>query len=188
MLSGRISKSVPVRRTRNCETRIRSWRTNEPRPAICTVCVPCMSHAGHTCCKLLKKIKNTNLYLAVYNKCDNIPEGAIACPDEQSEIGIPYTRGSRFKSGQTVPKYYQVARWFVVKYADDFIIFLKTARSAHRVKRNISRFITKELHLLINTKKSAIRKPMSYESHTVVWVAGLLLAALSLSLRSLSTV
>jgi len=24
-------------RTRNCETGIRSWRTTEPRPAICTV-------------------------------------------------------------------------------------------------------------------------------------------------------
>jgi len=37
MLSGRISERVPVRRTWNCETRIRSWRTNEPRPAICTL-------------------------------------------------------------------------------------------------------------------------------------------------------
>jgi hypothetical protein len=37
MLSGRISKNIPVRRTRNCETGIRSWRTTEPRPAICTV-------------------------------------------------------------------------------------------------------------------------------------------------------
>ncbi len=37
MLSGRISESVPVRRTRNCETRIRSWRTTEPCTAICTV-------------------------------------------------------------------------------------------------------------------------------------------------------
>ena len=36
MLSGRISESVPVRRTRNCDARIRSWRTTEPRPAICT--------------------------------------------------------------------------------------------------------------------------------------------------------
>ena len=35
-LSGRISESVPVRRTRNCDARIRSWRTTEPRPAICT--------------------------------------------------------------------------------------------------------------------------------------------------------
>ena len=48
MLSGRISESVPVRRTRNCETRIRSWRTTKPRPAICTVCVPCMSSAPTT--------------------------------------------------------------------------------------------------------------------------------------------
>ena len=37
MLSGRISESVPVRRTRNCDARIRSWRTTEPRPAICTL-------------------------------------------------------------------------------------------------------------------------------------------------------
>ena len=37
MLSGRISESVPVRRTRNCDARIRSWRTTKPRPAICTL-------------------------------------------------------------------------------------------------------------------------------------------------------
>jgi len=30
MLSGRISESVPVRRTRNCEMGIRDWRTTEP--------------------------------------------------------------------------------------------------------------------------------------------------------------
>ncbi len=30
MLSGRISESIPVQRTRNCETRFRSWRTTEP--------------------------------------------------------------------------------------------------------------------------------------------------------------
>ncbi len=39
------------------------------------MCVPCMSHAAHTCCKLLKKIKNTNLYSSDYNKCVNFPEG-----------------------------------------------------------------------------------------------------------------
>ena len=40
-VAGRISESVPVRRTRNCETRIRSWRTTKPRPAICTVLWGC---------------------------------------------------------------------------------------------------------------------------------------------------
>ncbi len=29
-LSLRISESVPVRRTRNCDAKIRSWRTTEP--------------------------------------------------------------------------------------------------------------------------------------------------------------
>lgn len=50
-----------------------------------------------------------------------------------------------------------------VRYADDFSIFLKTARAAHRVMRNITRFITNRLHLQVNRKKSAIRKPLDYE-------------------------
>lgn len=50
-----------------------------------------------------------------------------------------------------------------VRYADDFSIFLKTSRAAHRVKRRITRFIEEKLHLLVNTKKSAIRKPLGYE-------------------------
>ena len=37
MLSGRISGSVPVLRTRNCDARIRSWRTTKPRPELCTL-------------------------------------------------------------------------------------------------------------------------------------------------------
>ena len=50
-----------------------------------------------------------------------------------------------------------------VRYADDFSIFVRTPRAAHRVKRRITRFIEANLHLLVNTKKSAIRKPLSYE-------------------------
>jgi RNA-directed DNA polymerase len=50
-----------------------------------------------------------------------------------------------------------------VRYADDFSIFLKTSRAANRVKRRITRFIEDKLHLLVNTKKSAIRRPLGYE-------------------------
>jgi RNA-directed DNA polymerase len=50
-----------------------------------------------------------------------------------------------------------------VRYADDFCIFLKCYRSAHRVKRRISYFIGKHLHLEVNKTKSAIRKPLQYE-------------------------
>lgn len=50
-----------------------------------------------------------------------------------------------------------------VRYADDFSIFLKSARSAHRVMRNITRFITNQLHLQVNKQKSAVRKPLNYE-------------------------
>jgi RNA-directed DNA polymerase len=50
-----------------------------------------------------------------------------------------------------------------VRYADDFSIFLTSSRAAYRVKRRITRFIEDKLHLLVNTKKSAIRKPLGYE-------------------------
>jgi len=50
-----------------------------------------------------------------------------------------------------------------VRYADDFSIFVKTARSAHRVKRRITRFVETRLHLLVNEKKSAVRRPLNYE-------------------------
>jgi group II intron reverse transcriptase/maturase len=50
-----------------------------------------------------------------------------------------------------------------VRYADDFSIFVKTARSAHRVKRRITRFVETRLHLLVNEKKSAVGRPLNYE-------------------------
>ena len=43
MLSGRISKSVPVRRTRNCDARIRSWCTTKP-PLQYVLCACCTTH------------------------------------------------------------------------------------------------------------------------------------------------
>ena len=50
-----------------------------------------------------------------------------------------------------------------VRYADDFSIFVKSRRSAHRVKHRITRFVETRLHLLVNEKKSAVRKPLHYE-------------------------
>jgi len=50
-----------------------------------------------------------------------------------------------------------------VRYADDFSIFVKTPLAAHRVKRRITLFIEAKLHLKVNTKKSAICKPLNYE-------------------------
>jgi len=39
-----------------------------------------------------------------------------------------------------------------VRYADDFSVFVKTPRAAHRVKRRITRFIDNRLHLKVNEK------------------------------------
>ena len=50
-----------------------------------------------------------------------------------------------------------------VRYADNFSVFVKTPRAAHRVKRRITGFIANRLHLLVNEKKSAIRRPLHYE-------------------------
>lgn len=43
-----------------------------------------------------------------------------------------------------------------VRYADDFIIFCKSERSAKRVADSIIRYIEKELHLKVNRQKSTI--------------------------------
>ncbi|MEZ5084420.1 MAG: group II intron reverse transcriptase/maturase [Bacteroidales bacterium] len=44
-----------------------------------------------------------------------------------------------------------------VRYADDFSIYVKTKRSAHRVMRSISRFVGNRLKLKVNVQKSAVR-------------------------------
>ena len=49
-----------------------------------------------------------------------------------------------------------------VRYADDFSIFVKSKKSALRVKRNITRFIENKLHLKINEEKSQICRPNKY--------------------------
>jgi len=46
-----------------------------------------------------------------------------------------------------------------VRYADDFQIYVKTKRSAERVKASTQRFIEKQLRLKVNEDKSAIGRP-----------------------------
>lgn len=49
-----------------------------------------------------------------------------------------------------------------VRYADDCSIFLKSRRSARRVKRSITKFIETKLHLIVNEKKTNICRPINY--------------------------
>jgi len=46
-----------------------------------------------------------------------------------------------------------------VRYADDFQIYVKTKRSAERVKVSVTRFIEEQLRLKINEEKSAVGRP-----------------------------
>jgi RNA-directed DNA polymerase len=46
-----------------------------------------------------------------------------------------------------------------VRYADDFIIFIRSKRAAVRVMESISRFITRKLKLKVNQEKSKITHP-----------------------------
>jgi group II intron reverse transcriptase/maturase len=49
-----------------------------------------------------------------------------------------------------------------VRYADDCSIFLKSKRSARRVKRSITKFIETKLHLKVNEQKTNICRPVNY--------------------------
>jgi len=44
-----------------------------------------------------------------------------------------------------------------VRYADDFVIFVRSARSARRVFSSVQRFLTQHLKLAINEQKSSVR-------------------------------
>ena len=46
-----------------------------------------------------------------------------------------------------------------VRYADDFVIYVKSWRAGKRVKASITRFITNQLRLKVNEEKSAIDHP-----------------------------
>ena len=43
-----------------------------------------------------------------------------------------------------------------VRYADDFLIFVKSLRSAHRAFRSVARYLTRHLKLVINQDKSSV--------------------------------
>ena len=43
-----------------------------------------------------------------------------------------------------------------VRYADDFAVFAKSERSAERIMTSVSRFLTDELHLVVNQEKSRV--------------------------------
>ena len=43
-----------------------------------------------------------------------------------------------------------------VRYADDFVIFMKTKRSAERVFASVHRYLTSKLHLVVNLEKSRL--------------------------------
>ncbi len=43
-----------------------------------------------------------------------------------------------------------------VRYADDFVIFTKSQRSAQRVFDSVHRYLTRKLHLVVNLEKSRI--------------------------------
>ena len=49
-----------------------------------------------------------------------------------------------------------------VRYADDCSIFLKSKRSARRVKRSITKFLETKLHLIVNEQKTNVCRPINY--------------------------
>ena len=46
-----------------------------------------------------------------------------------------------------------------VRYADDFVIYVRTKRAGERVLESVSRFIERDLKLIVNTDKSKVGSP-----------------------------
>ncbi|WP_440898073.1 reverse transcriptase domain-containing protein [Amphibacillus sp. Q70] len=43
------------------------------------------------------------------------------------------------------------------RYADDFVIYVKSKRAGERVMKSVTEFVEKDLGLMINQKKSKVR-------------------------------
>ena len=50
-----------------------------------------------------------------------------------------------------------------VRYADDFQVFVRSERSAHRVFASVKRFLTQRLKLVVNEEKSSVRPALGCE-------------------------
>lgn len=50
-----------------------------------------------------------------------------------------------------------------VRYADDFSIYVRSKRAAHRVKASIRQFLEDKLQLPINESKSGVRRPTTFQ-------------------------
>ena len=50
-----------------------------------------------------------------------------------------------------------------VRYADDFQVFVRSERSAHRVFASVKRFFTQRLRLVVNEEKSSVRPALGCE-------------------------
>ena len=46
-----------------------------------------------------------------------------------------------------------------VRYADDFVIYVRSKRAGERVKESVERFVTRRLRLKVNAEKSAVGRP-----------------------------
>ncbi|MFL2112130.1 reverse transcriptase domain-containing protein, partial [Marinilactibacillus psychrotolerans] len=46
-----------------------------------------------------------------------------------------------------------------VRYADDFVIYVKSKRAGERVMKSVTRFIEKDLKLIVNDEKSKVGSP-----------------------------
>ena len=50
-----------------------------------------------------------------------------------------------------------------IRYADDFSIYVRSKRAAHRVAKSIRQFLTDKLKLPINEEKSGVRRPTTFQ-------------------------
>ena len=61
-----------------------------------------------------------------------------------------------------------------VRYADDFVIYLRSEKAAQRVMESVTRFITVKLRLKVNEKKSKVSRPWldKFLGHTFISMCG----------------
>ena len=84
-------------------------------------------------------------------------EGVIQPTDEGSPQGGPLSPLLSNILLDDLDKELERRRLKFVRYADDFVIFVRTERSAQRVFTSVQRYLTRVLKLVVNEEKSSVR-------------------------------
>jgi RNA-directed DNA polymerase len=118
-------------------------------------------HHDRLMSRLAERIKDKSLLKLIrgYLRCGVMIEGVTVRSEEGTPQGGPLSPLLSNIVLDELDKELEKRGHRFVRYADDFMIYCKSRRSAERVKQSITKFLSAKLKLKVNEDKSAVSRP-----------------------------